>query len=62
MNKEEIELLESKTERVIVDNRVVKEVQVLPDTVDIIDKINEIIMYLNNKAYSEEEEKKGGYI
>lgn len=62
MNKEEIELLKPRTERVIVDNKVVKEIDVLPDTIDIIDKINEIIIYLNNKSYNEEIQKKGGYI
>ncbi len=62
MNKEEIELLKLKVERTIVNNKVVKETQTLPDTIDIINKINEIIMYLNNKSYNEEIQKKGGYI
>ena len=62
MNKEEIELLKPRIERTIVDNKVIAEVKVLPDSQDIINKINEIIMYLNNKEYNEEIEKRGGYI
>lgn len=58
----EIEELKSKVERVIVDNKVIGEVQVLPDRVDIIDKINEIVRYLNSKEYNEKIEKRGGYI
>lgn len=53
----EIEELKTKVERIIVDNKVVSEVQALPDRVDIIDKINEIIRYLNNKEYNEKNEK-----
>ena len=58
----EIEELKSKVERVIVDNKVIGEAQVLPDRVDIIDKINEIVRYLNSKEYNEKIEKRGGYI
>lgn len=53
----EIEELKTKVERIIVDNKVVSEVQALPDRVDIIDKINEIIRYLNNKEYNEKKKK-----
>ena len=60
--KNEIEELKSKVERVIVDNKVIGEAQVLPDRVDIIDKINEIVRYLNSKEYNEKIEKRGGYI
>ena len=58
----EIEELKTKVERIIVDNKVVSEVQALPDRVDITDKINEIIRYLNNKEYNEKMKKRGGYI
>ena len=35
----EIEELKTKVERIIVDNKVVSEVQALPDRVDIIEKL-----------------------
>ena len=58
----EIEELKTKVERIIVDNKVIGEAPVLPDRVDIIDKINEIVRYLNSKEYNEKIEKRGGYI